>query len=142
MWVLSKEAAKKTSKDRDYELEFYFDKNASKTCIDPKFDFEMWIQFGIGSLRGTFLHDQAILGDPKDIYNRLIIPKLYFGYTKEASIFRGDFWALIGMAYPELSAPKGHAVPPFFDSLMSMNYMKDNIFCFYFTMNPQAQEVD
>ncbi len=47
-WAISRESAEKMNGRMGSPITSYFDKNASTTCVDPGFDWKMFIQFGIG----------------------------------------------------------------------------------------------
>ena len=59
------------------------------------------------------MHDHCILGDPTGLpFEQLVMPNFQFGNTLEAPAFRGDFEAIVGMAY---KANVSQAIPLFFD---------------------------
>ncbi len=51
-----------------------------------------------------------------------------FGYTYTASVFDGEFEAIIGLAYPGLNKMSGTGtntgILPFFDQLMALNVLE------------------
>ena len=56
-----------------------------------------------------------LLGSPDNPHNQLVVPDWTFGLVQDATVFNGNFDALIGMAYPEFAEPN---VVPLFDGLM------------------------
>ena len=58
-----------------YEGEEYFayDYTLSQTAGEVDLDSGVSIGFGSGDLRGTFINDSCVLGDPYDADNQLVI---------------------------------------------------------------------
>lgn len=87
--------------------------------MDPKINMSVAIQFGIGDLAGFFWQDRCMMGDVNDTSKQLVLDDFIFGYTERASVFVGEFQAVVGMAYGKLNGrkgdPEGLTAPPFFD---------------------------
>ena len=136
-WIVSKESVQK-KKPADQAKWNAFDKSLSPTYREPEENDKQWtkINFGSGSLRGYFAHDQCTLGSLNDSSNQLVLDDYMFGLIQEENTMQDSFDAIIGMAYPEFAEP---GVVPFFDSLMNAGIMGKNVFAFHMSMN-QAEE--
>jgi cathepsin D len=131
-WILSKQNAIEEGFVHSY------DHRASSTFHDPEIDLMMFIQFGIGNLSGVFVEDVCMIGDPEDALTQFRLEDFRFGYTLNATVFTGDFEAIIGLAYPGLNseAEEDAQILPFFDQLMAKNALERNVFSFYMSYNP------
>ena len=116
---------------------FFYNPDNSPTYQEP--DYKNWVRinFGSGSLRGFFVHDQCTLGDLDDPSNQLVLEDYMFGLVVEDSTFNESFDAIVGLAYPIFAEP---GVEPFFDGLMRAGVMGKDVFSFYMSINPEEEE--
>ena len=135
-WVLSSEVAQNMDAEKR-EKHFFYDPESSPTFEEPEYKQWVKINFGSGSLRGYFVHDQCTIGDMTDDKNQLVLESYMFGLVVEDSTFTGDFDAIVGLAYPQFAEP---GVEPFFDGLMRAGIMGKDVFAFFMSMNPDEED--
>jgi len=98
------------------DLHFAYGENLSQTVT--KTPQKAYISFGSGALSGHFYIDDFRIGgcDYCQSTSQILIHKQKFGNVeKEDSIFRENFDAIVGLAYPNF-AEKG--ITPVFDNMI------------------------
>lgn len=108
-WILNK-------KVKTHDLHFAYDDTKSTTA--KKTAQKAYISFGSGSLSGHFMLDDFRIGGCEycQSTSQLLIKNQKFGdVEKEDSIFRENFDAIVGLAYPNF-AEKG--ITPVFDNMI------------------------
>lgn len=71
------------------------------------------ITFAQGKLAGHFFHDDVSIGTGP---GRIVIKNQEFGNVEQQhNIFRSNYQAVVGLAYPQLAEP---GVVPVFDNMM------------------------
>ena len=63
----------------------------------------------------------------------MILPDFNFGLMTYTSMNWSHMDALVGLAYPNIAYKE---TIPFFDRLIQSNELEENIFAFYFSLNP------
>ena len=108
-WILNSKVDLGAEKMRSY------DDKASDTA--KRTSQKAHINFGSGSLSGTFMTDDIRLGSCDSKHGSIHISQMKFGdVEKQKTIFTGtNFEAIVGLAYPALAEP---GVVPLFDSMM------------------------
>jgi len=101
---------------KSHDLHFAYDEKLSKTAqITPQ---KAYISFGSGSLSGHFYIDDFRIGGCQfcQSTSQILIKNQKFGNVeKEDSIFRENFDAIVGLAYPNF-AERG--ITPVFDNMI------------------------
>ena len=145
-WIMSEEALpddydEATVSDKKRRHVFDPEKSCGGTFDEPDDDHKqhVHITFGSGDLRGYFVHDTCTIGDIESDNDddRLILPNYQFGMVTQETAFHSTFDAIIGMAYPKFAEPN---VTPFFDSMMEAEILKQNVFAFHMSMNPDEED--
>ena len=134
-WILGKEGAKGMDQSKEIDP---FDPAESITYKEPASAEQTWVRisFGSGYLRGYFVQDQVMMGDPNNTSNQMVVSDWTFGMVVDHTVFNGNFDALIGLAYPQFAEP---GVTPLFDALISSKQLDKNVFSFFLSYNPDEQ---
>ena len=133
-WILSSEG------NKDATLNDSYDPDLSSTFTEPA-DVDkqhVEITFGSGYIKGYFVSDSVLLGDPTDPSNQLVVSDWTFGMVTDHEVFSAKFDALIGLAYPDFAED---GVTPLFDGLMKTRQLADDVFSFYLSQNPDETSV-
>jgi len=88
-------------------------------------------------LNGHFVYDDVTIGSGP---GSITIQNQKFGNVEEEhNIFRSNYQAIVGLAYPALAQP---GVVPVFDNMMKQDLLKDNLFAFYLGSSALGEESD
>ena len=134
-WILNK-------KVHAHDLHFAYDEGLSSTAQNtPQ---KAYISFGSGSLSGHFFVDDFRVGGCEfcQSTSQLLIKNQKFGNVeREDSIFRENFDAIVGLAYPSF-AERG--ITPVFDNMINQKLLQDNLFAFYLSskMDEEMEGLD
>ena len=122
-WVITKEVREEHS----------FDPTASSSFSEPKDKQWVEIGFGSGDLKGYFATDTVLLGDVDNETSSLSVPGWTFGVVQKADVFRSEFDAIIGMAYPSFAEP---GVTPFFEQLRNTGKLDREMHSWFLSYDP------